>query len=96
MRKLELARAMAAKPKLLISDEAMAGLSSSEVDDILRILIDLNDRTKISIIMIEHIMRAVMGFSERVVCLDAGRIVANATPGEVIKNPAVEKAYLGE
>jgi branched-chain amino acid transport system ATP-binding protein len=96
MRKLELARAMAAKPKLLISDEAMAGLSSSEVDDILRILIDLNDRTKISIIMIEHIMRAVMGFSDRIVCLDAGRIIANATPSEVIGNPAVEKAYLGE
>ena len=96
MRKLELARAMAAKPKLLISDEAMAGLSSSEVDDILRILIDLNDRTKISIIMIEHIMRAVMGFSDRIVCLDAGRIIANATPSEAIGNPAVEKAYLGE
>ena len=96
MRKLELARAMAVKPKLLISDEAMAGLSSSEVDDILKILINLNEKTKITIIMIEHIMRAVMGFSERVVCLDAGRIIANATPGEVIKNPAVEKAYLGE
>ena len=96
MRKLELARAMAAKPKLLISDEAMAGLSSSEVDDILKILIALNEATKITIIMIEHIMRAVMSFSERVVCLDAGKVIANATPDEVIKIPAVEKAYLGE
>ena len=96
MRKLELARAMAVKPKLLISDEAMAGLSSSEVDDILKILISLNEKSKITIIMIEHIMRAVMGFSERVVCLDAGKIIANAAPSEVIKNPAVEKAYLGE
>ena len=96
MRKLELARAMAAKPKLLISDEAMAGLSSSEVDDILKILIALNEATKVTIIMIEHIMRAVMSFSERVVCLDAGKVIANATPGEVIKIPAVEKAYLGE
>lgn len=96
MRKLELARAMAVKPKLLISDEAMAGLSSSEVDDILEILISLNEKSKITIIMIEHIMRAVMGFSERVVCLDAGKIIANAAPSEVIKNPAVEKAYLGE
>ena len=96
MRKLELARAMAVKPKLLISDEAMAGLSSSEVDDILKILIDLNEKAKITIIMIEHIMRAVMSFSERVVCLDAGKIIANATPDEVIKIPAVEKAYLGE
>ena len=46
--------------------------------------------------MIEHIMRAVMSFSERVVCLDAGKVIANATPDEVIKTPAVEKAYLGE
>ena len=96
MRKVELARAMAAKPKLLICDEAMAGLSSSEVDDILKILIALNEATKITIIMIEHIMRAVMSFSERVVCLDAGKGIANATPDEVIKTPAVEKAYLGE
>ena len=96
MRKLELARAMAVKPQLLISDEAMAGLSSSEVDDILEILISLNEKSKITIIMIEHIMRAVMGFSERIVCLDAGKIIANAVPSEVIKNPAVEKAYLGE
>ena len=96
MRKLELARVMAVKPQLLISDEAMAGLSSSEVDDILAILISLNEKSKITIIMIEHIMRAVMGFSERVVCLDAGKIIANAAPSEVIKNPAVEKAYLGE
>ena len=96
MRKLELARAMALKPKLLISDEAMAGLSSSEVDDILKILIALNEATKITIVMIEHIMRAVMSFSERVVCLDAGKVIANSTPDEVIKNSAVEKAYLGE
>ena len=96
MRKLELARAMALKPKLLISDEAMAGLSSSEVDDILKILIALNENSKITIIMIEHIMRAVMSFSERVVCLDAGKIIADGTPDQVIKNAAVEKAYLGE
>ncbi len=96
MRKLELARAMAAKPKLLISDETMAGLSSSEVDYILKILIALNEKTNITIIMIEHIMRAVMSFSERVVCLDAGEVIANATPQEVIKEPAVERAYLGE
>jgi branched-chain amino acid transport system ATP-binding protein len=96
MRKLELARAMVAKPKLLISDEAMAGLSSSEIDDILKILIALNKNTKVTIIMIEHIMRAVMSFSERVVCFDAGEVIANTTPEEVVKVPAVERAYLGE
>ena len=95
MRKLELARAMAAKPKLLISDEAMAGLSSGEVDDILTILFRLNEQG-ITIIMIEHIMRAVMRFSERIVVLDAGDRIAEGTPDEIVKNAAVEKAYLGE
>jgi branched-chain amino acid transport system ATP-binding protein len=95
MRKLELARAMAAKPKLLISDEAMAGLSSSEVDDILAILFRLNAQG-ITIIMIEHIMRAVMRFSERIVVLDAGTRIAEGTPEEIARSPAVEKAYLGE
>jgi branched-chain amino acid transport system ATP-binding protein len=95
MRKLELARAMAAKPKLLISDEAMAGLSSGEVDDILAILFRLNEQG-ITIIMIEHIMRAVMRFSERIVVLDAGDRIAEGTPDEIVRNPAVEKAYLGE
>jgi branched-chain amino acid transport system ATP-binding protein len=95
MRKLELARAMAARPKLLISDEAMAGLSSAEVDDILAILFRLNE-SGITIIMIEHIMRAVMRFSQRVVVLDAGTRIAEGTPEEIVRNPAVEKAYLGE
>jgi branched-chain amino acid transport system ATP-binding protein len=95
MRKLELARAMAARPKLLISDEAMAGLSSAEVDDILTILFRLSAQG-ITIIMIEHIMRAVMRFSQRIVVLDAGELIAEGTPDEIVKNPAVEKAYLGE
>jgi branched-chain amino acid transport system ATP-binding protein len=95
MRKLELARAMAARPKLLISDEAMAGLSHAEVDDILAILFRLNAQG-ITIVMIEHIMRAVMRFSERIVVLDAGERIAEGTPEEIVRNPAVEKAYLGE
>ena len=95
MRKLELARALAARPKLLISDEAMAGLSSTEVDDILTILFRLNEE-QITIIMIEHIMRAVMRFSERIVVLDAGERIAEGTPDEIVRDPAVEKAYLGE
>jgi len=95
MRKLELARAMAARPKLLISDEAMAGLSSAEVDDILEILFALNARG-ITIIMIEHIMRAVMRFSERIVVLDAGEKIAEGAPDTIVANKAVEKAYLGE
>ena len=95
MRKLELARALAARPELLISDEAMAGLSSAEVDEILEVLLKLSQRG-ISIIMIEHIMRAVMRFSERIVVLDAGRKIAEGTPEEIVKDPKVERAYLGE
>ena len=95
MRKLELARAVAARPKLLIADEAMAGLSTSEVDEILELLLKLNGQG-IAIIMIEHIMRAVMAFSQRMVVLVAGRKIADAPPDEVIHNPEVEKAYLGE
>ena len=95
LRKLELARALAAEPALLVADEAMAGLSSAEVDEILAILLTLNERG-VAVIMIEHIMRAVMRFSERVVVLDAGRKIAEGTPDQVIADPAVERAYLGE
>jgi branched-chain amino acid transport system ATP-binding protein len=95
MRKLELARAMAARPALLISDEAMAGLSSAEVDAILPILLALSQRG-IAIIMIEHIMRAVMRFSERIAVLDAGEKIAEGLPDEIVRDPRVEKAYLGE
>jgi branched-chain amino acid transport system ATP-binding protein len=95
MRKLELARAMAAKPKLLISDEAMAGLSASEVDDILVLLSGLKEQG-VAVIMIEHVMRAVMKFSERIAVLVAGRKIADGDPQSVVGNPEVVKAYLGE
>jgi branched-chain amino acid transport system ATP-binding protein len=95
MRKLELARAMAAEPKLLIADEAMAGLSHSEIDDILVLLAKLNERG-VTVILIEHIMRAVMSFSERLIVLVAGRKIADGPPQEVTRNPDVVKAYIGE
>ena len=94
LRKMELARAMAMRPKLLISDEAMAGLSHSEVDEVLDLLISLGDED-ITIIMIEHIMQAVMRFSQRVMCLDAGKIIAIGAPDEVMANKRVQEAYLG-
>jgi branched-chain amino acid transport system ATP-binding protein len=94
LRKLELARAMAARPRLLISDEAMAGLSGSEVDEVLKILFALNAEG-ITIIMIEHIMQAVMRFSQRVVCLDAGKIICEGPPEAIVANPEVQRAYLG-
>jgi len=95
MRKLELARALAAEPKLLIADEAMAGLSQAEVNDIVALLIRLNERG-ITIIMIEHIMRAVMSFSQRLVVLVSGRKIADGKPETVIADPEVERAYLGQ
>jgi branched-chain amino acid transport system ATP-binding protein len=95
MRKLELARAMAAEPKLLIADEAMAGLSHAEVDEILALLIRLNGQG-VTVIMIEHIMRAVMAFSQRLAVLVAGRKIADGDPKEIVRDPEVVRAYLGE
>jgi branched-chain amino acid transport system ATP-binding protein len=95
MRKLELARAMAAKPKLLISDEAMAGLSASEVNEILVLLCGLKQHG-VAVIMIEHVMRAVMQFSERLAVLVAGRKIADGDPHAVAANMEVVTAYLGQ
>jgi branched-chain amino acid transport system ATP-binding protein len=95
MRKLELARAVAADPKLLIADEAMAGLSQSEVDEIVALLIKMNERG-VTIIMIEHIMRAVMAFSQRLVVLVTGKKIADGAPQDVVSHPEVIGAYLGQ
>lgn len=94
LRKLELARALAAQPRLLILDEAMAGLASGEVDEILDIVLEINAQG-VAVIMIEHIMRAIMRFSQRVLCLDAGKIIADGPPSEIVGNPAVRRIYLG-
>ncbi|MBO0764216.1 MAG: ABC transporter ATP-binding protein [Hyphomicrobiaceae bacterium] len=96
MRKLELARAVASEPKLLIADEAMAGLSHSEVEDIVQLLLRLNKDEGITVILIEHIMRAVMSFSQRLAVLVSGRKIADGKPDEVVNNPQVVSAYLGQ
>ena len=95
MRKLELARAMASEPKLLIADESMAGLTHSEIEDILALLARLN-KQGVTIILIEHIMRAVMSFSHRLVVLVSGHKIADGKPDEVMRDPEVERAYLGQ
>jgi branched-chain amino acid transport system ATP-binding protein len=95
MRKLELARAVATEPRLLFADEAMAGLSHAEIEDILAVLFRLNEQG-ITIVLIEHIMSAVMSFSTRLAVLVAGQKIADGPPQEVVRNPEVERAYLGE
>jgi len=94
MRKLELARAIASHPKLLVADEALAGLSPSEVDEVLAILLEMKSRG-VAVILIEHIMRAVLRFSERIAVLVAGRKIADGPPRTVVRDPEVERAYLG-
>jgi branched-chain amino acid transport system ATP-binding protein len=94
LRKLELARALAVRPRLLILDEVMAGLSAAEVDEVLDIVLAVSARG-VTILMIEHIMRAIMRFSQRVVCLDAGRVVVDAAPEAVAADPMVQRIYLG-
>ncbi|HYA06124.1 MAG TPA: ABC transporter ATP-binding protein [Xanthobacteraceae bacterium] len=95
MRKLELARAVAARPKLLIADETMAGLSNAEVDEIIALLFKLNEQG-IAIIMIEHIMRAVVALSQRAIVLVAGKKIADDAPDIVMNDAEVVRAYLGE
>jgi branched-chain amino acid transport system ATP-binding protein len=94
MRKLELARAMAAEPQVLFADEPMAGLSDAEVNEIVALLIALNERG-VTVILIEHIMRAVMRFSQRLVVLVSGRKIADGRPEDVVRDRQVEEAYLG-
>jgi branched-chain amino acid transport system ATP-binding protein len=95
LRRLDLARAIVATPELLFVDEAMAGLSHSEVDEILALLMRMNE-SGVAIVMIEHIMRAVTAFSQRLVVLVAGRKIADGDPDDVLANVEVQRAYLGE
>jgi len=94
-KRLEVARALAAKPRLLLLDEVLAGLNPSEVARMLDVIRAIRDQG-ISILMIEHIMQAIMSLSDRIVVLNFGEKLAEGTPDEVANNPQVIEAYLGD
>ncbi|MEE9413975.1 MAG: ABC transporter ATP-binding protein [Acidimicrobiales bacterium] len=92
---LELARSLAGRPKLLLLDEVMAGLNDTELQASIDIVLMARDQLGITVIWVEHVMKAVMKLAERVVVLDFGKILADGAPDDVMRNPAVVTAYLG-
>jgi len=95
-KRVELARAIALKPKLVLLDEPMAGMNLEEKEDMARYIVDLNEEWGMTVIMIEHDMGVVMDISHRVMVLDFGKVIAEGLPEEVAANAHVKAAYLGE
>jgi branched-chain amino acid transport system ATP-binding protein len=94
-KRLEVARALATRPTLLLLDEVMAGLRPTECDEMVAVFRELN-RDGLTILLIEHVMRAVMALAQRVVVLHHGEVIARGAPAEVVRDPAVLECYLGE
>jgi len=95
-RRLEIARALATRPKLLLLDEPAAGMNPQETNELAQLVRKLRERHSLTIFLIEHDMKFVMGLCERIKVLDYGISIAEGTPAEIQRNPAVIKAYLGE
>ena len=95
-KRLEVARALATRPKLLLLDEVMAGLRPTECDLMVEVFRELNAKDGLTILLIEHVMRAVMALAQHIVVLHHGEIIARGTPQEVVRDPAVLECYLGE
>jgi branched-chain amino acid transport system ATP-binding protein len=95
-KRVELARAMALEPELILLDEPMAGMNLEEKEDMARYIVDLNQEWGLTVVMIEHDMGVVMDISHRVAVLDFGRKIAEGSPENVLANEHVKKAYLGE
>jgi branched-chain amino acid transport system ATP-binding protein len=95
-KRLELARALTQDPEILLLDEVMAGLNSREVEDIMALIQEVNRDNKMTIMVIEHVMKAIMGISSRIIVLHHGQKIAEGNPKEIFENPQVISAYLGE
>jgi len=97
-KRVELGRALALRPEVILLDEPMAGLNLEEVEDMARFILDINEeeRWKVTCVLVEHDMGVVMDISHRVLVLDFGNMIIDGPPEEVRKNPKVIKAYLGE
>jgi branched-chain amino acid transport system ATP-binding protein len=94
-KRLDIGRALASEPQVLLMDEPMAGMNQEEKEDLARFIIDIREDRKIPVVIIEHDMQVVMDIADRIYVLDWGHIIAEGTPAEIKKNPAVIKAYLG-
>lgn len=94
-KRLEIARALATKPKLLLLDEMFAGLNTAEMEDAIRLIKRIRD-SGITLIVVEHVMKVIMGISDRVIVLNVGEKIAEGTPQEVASNRQVIEAYLGK
>lgn len=95
-KRVELARAIAVEPELILLDEPMAGMNLEEKEDMARYVLDLNQEFGVTVVMIEHDMGVVMDLSDRVIVLDFGKVIAAGTPADVMQNEHVKRAYLGE
>lgn len=95
-KRLEVARALATDPTLLLLDEVMAGLRPTETDQMVAVFRELNRKQGLTILLIEHVMRAVMALSQHVVVLHHGQVIADGAPEQVVRDPAVLECYLGE